>query len=55
MIDGKHDGGKGHAMMSFVMNSIFDKGTRINTKEVKSVVPGRKPTPMYFPTIINND
>lgn len=49
MIDGiSHD--KGHPMMSFVMNKIFDEGSRIQGKEVKSVVPGRQPTPMYFPS-----
>ena len=48
MVDGA-DGGKGHPMMSFVMNKIFDEGHAIHEKEVKSVVPGRQPTPMYFP------
>lgn len=49
MIDGAN--GKGHPMMSFVMNQIFDKGHLIDHEEVESVVPGRQPTPMYFPRI----
>jgi ADP-ribose pyrophosphatase YjhB (NUDIX family) len=48
MINGVVDG-KGHPMMSFVMNNIFDKGHHIDVKDVKSLVPGRQPTPMYFP------
>jgi ADP-ribose pyrophosphatase YjhB (NUDIX family) len=48
MIDGVDDG-KGHPMMSFVMNHIFDQGHHIDHQEVRSVVPGRQPTRMYFP------
>jgi ADP-ribose pyrophosphatase YjhB (NUDIX family) len=51
MIDGiDGNGGRGHPMMSFVMNNIFDRGNRIHTKEVQSIVPGRNPTSIYFPT-----
>ncbi|KAL3944089.1 MAG: hypothetical protein SGBAC_001820 [Bacillariaceae sp.] len=39
----------GHPMMRQVMN-VFDEGKRIQQKEVTSVVPGRKPNPMYLPT-----
>ncbi|KAG7346854.1 NUDIX domain containing protein [Nitzschia inconspicua] len=53
MIEGDKDG-KGHPMMAFVMNKIFDEGRFIDHKEVKSVVPGRKPTPMYFPHVNNS-
>lgn len=53
MIDGINDG-KGHPMMAFVMNHIFDKGKLIHHKEVKSVVPGRQPTPMYFPHTVDS-
>jgi ADP-ribose pyrophosphatase YjhB (NUDIX family) len=48
MVDGAN-GEPGHPMMSFVMNHVYDKGTRIENFDVKSVVPGRTPTPMYFP------
>jgi ADP-ribose pyrophosphatase YjhB (NUDIX family) len=50
MVDGT-DSEPGHPMMSFVMKHVFDKGTRIEHLDVTSVVPGRKPTPMYFPQI----
>lgn len=48
MVDGA-DGEPGHPMMSFVMNHVFDKGISIENLEMKSVVPGRKPTPIFFP------
>lgn len=50
MVDGAN-GEPGHPMMSFVMNNVIDKGTRIEHLDVNSVVPGRKSTPMYFPQI----
>lgn len=49
MVDGLTEESKGHPVMTFVMNSIFDKGMRISMREVKSVVPGRRPTPLYYP------
>jgi len=49
MVDGLTEESKGHPVMTFVMNQIFDKGLRINMMEVSSVVPGRRPTPLYFP------
>lgn len=53
MVDGNTEESKGHPVMTFVMNEIFDKGLRISTKEVNSVVPGRRPTPLYFPETPN--
>jgi ADP-ribose pyrophosphatase YjhB (NUDIX family) len=55
MVDGNTEESKGHPVMTFVMNRIFDKGLRISTKEVNSVVPGRRPTPLYFPETTNRD
>lgn len=49
MVDGLTEESKGHPVMTFVMNQILDKGLRINMREVNSVVPGRKPTPLYYP------
>eukprot|EP00751_Fragilariopsis_kerguelensis_P049543 CAMPEP_0171035640 /NCGR_PEP_ID=MMETSP0736-20130129/40818_1 /TAXON_ID=186038 /ORGANISM="Fragilariopsis kerguelensis, Strain L26-C5" /LENGTH=239 /DNA_ID=CAMNT_0011480045 /DNA_START=128 /DNA_END=848 /DNA_ORIENTATION=- len=49
MIDGRTEESKGHPTMSFVMNEMFDKGMGINMREVKSVIPGRSPTALYFP------
>ena len=39
----------GHPMMREVMK-VFDDGKRIKQKQVTSVVPGRKPNPIYLPT-----
>eukprot|EP00429_Kryptoperidinium_foliaceum_P027042 CAMPEP_0176137878 /NCGR_PEP_ID=MMETSP0120_2-20121206/70017_1 /TAXON_ID=160619 /ORGANISM="Kryptoperidinium foliaceum, Strain CCMP 1326" /LENGTH=290 /DNA_ID=CAMNT_0017473767 /DNA_START=178 /DNA_END=1046 /DNA_ORIENTATION=+ len=47
------DGDPGHPMMSNVMK-VYDQGLRIEKKEVKSVVPGRKPNPLYLPVVIND-
>ena len=55
MVDGKTEESKGHPVMTFVMNHIFDKGIRISSKKVNSVVPGRRPTPLYFPEIDDTD
>jgi ADP-ribose pyrophosphatase YjhB (NUDIX family) len=55
MIDGLTEDSNGHPVMSFVMDEIFDKGTGINMREVDSVIPGRSPTPLYFPDITNNN
>ena len=55
MVDGKTEESKGHPVMTFVMNHIFDKGIRISSKKVNSVVPGRRPTPLYFPEIDDAD
>uniref|UniRef100_A0A7S4AY20 Nudix hydrolase domain-containing protein n=1 Tax=Pseudo-nitzschia australis TaxID=44445 RepID=A0A7S4AY20_9STRA len=49
MVDGLTEESKGHPVMTFVMNQIFDKGLRINMTEVSSVIPGRRSTPLYFP------
>jgi ADP-ribose pyrophosphatase YjhB (NUDIX family) len=49
MVDGT-DGGPGHPMMQNVMK-VYDQGIRIQAKEVKSIVPGRKPNPMYIPVV----
>mmetsp|Transcript_3909 Transcript_3909/g.8520 ORF Transcript_3909/g.8520 Transcript_3909/m.8520 type:complete len:370 (+) Transcript_3909:132-1241(+) len=49
MVDGVTEESKGHPVMTFVMNNVFDEGMRINTTTVSSVVPGRRPTPIYFP------
>ena len=38
----------GHPMMRQVIK-VFDEGKRIQQKEVTSVVPGRKPNPIYLP------
>jgi 8-oxo-dGTP pyrophosphatase MutT (NUDIX family) len=41
----------GHPMMSHVMQ-IYDHGrTSIQQRQVKSVVPGRLPSPMYHPAV----
>jgi ADP-ribose pyrophosphatase YjhB (NUDIX family) len=55
MVDGKTEESKGHPVMTFVMNHIFDKGTGISMKTVNSVVPGRRPTPLYFPDTPDGD
>jgi 8-oxo-dGTP pyrophosphatase MutT (NUDIX family) len=44
------NGESGHPMMSHVMN-VYDQGARIQPREVKSVVPGRKPNSIYSPDI----
>jgi len=49
MVDGLTEESEGHPVMTFVMNHIFDKGIQINMREVNSVIPGRRPTPLYFP------
>ena len=49
MVDGLTEESIGHPVMTFVMNQIFDKGLQINMKEVSSVIPGRRSTPLYFP------
>ena len=49
MVDGRTEESKGHPVMTIVMNDILDKGMRIGMKEVNSVVPGRRPTPLYYP------
>eukprot|EP00980_Cylindrotheca_fusiformis_P008900 scaffold1900_cov123-Cylindrotheca_fusiformis.AAC.26 len=38
----------GHPMMKQVI-SIFDEGKVVKQKTVHSIVPGRKPNPMYYP------
>lgn len=43
------DGGSGHPMMRNIMR-IYDSGLEISPREVKSVVPGRKPNPLYVPS-----
>ncbi len=53
MVDGLTEESKGHPVMTFVMNDIFDRGMRISMREVKSVVPGRRPTPLYYPETPN--
>lgn len=53
MVDGT-DGQPGHPMMSNVMN-VYDQGIRIKQKEVTSVVPGRKPNPLYMPVVSDSD
>jgi len=55
MVDGYTEESNGHPVMTFVMNHIFDEGMRISMKEVNSVVPGRRPTPLYFPELPNID
>lgn len=49
MINGKSTE-TGHPMMAHVMK-IYDEGKRVKQKEVKSVVPGRRPNPLYFPQL----
>ena len=53
MVDGT-DGNPGHPMMHNVLK-VYDRGLRIQPKEVKSVVPGRKPNPMYIPMVIDDE
>ena len=53
MVDGTDDN-PGHPMMHNVLK-IFDQGLRIQPKEVRSVVPGRKPNPMYIPMMIDDE
>lgn len=43
----------GHPMMSHVLK-LYDEGSRIASKSIHSVVPGRKPNPMYHP-VAGND
>ena len=38
----------GHPMMQQVIK-LYDEGKMIKRREVHSVVPGRKPNPIYFP------
>jgi ADP-ribose pyrophosphatase YjhB (NUDIX family) len=38
----------GHPMMRHVMK-MYDEGKRVKQKEVQSVVPGRRPNPLYYP------
>jgi len=52
MVDGT-DGSTGHPMMRNVMK-IYDQKLQIQSKEVTSVVPGRKPNPMYIPVVAGN-
>lgn len=47
------NGQPGHPMMSNVMQ-VYDEGIRIKQKEVKSVVPGRKPNPLYLPVMTDD-
>lgn len=49
MVNGA-DGGSGHPMMRNIME-IYDSGLEIAQREVKSVVPGRKPNPLYVPKV----
>mmetsp|Transcript_43672 Transcript_43672/g.105339 ORF Transcript_43672/g.105339 Transcript_43672/m.105339 type:complete len:336 (+) Transcript_43672:24-1031(+) len=42
----------GHPMMRQVMK-VFEEGKRIQQKEVTSVVPGRKPNPVYLPADVS--
>jgi ADP-ribose pyrophosphatase YjhB (NUDIX family) len=51
MVDGV-DGQPGHPMMSQVMK-VYDQGLRIEEKQASSVVPGRKPNPLYMPVVLN--
>ncbi len=53
MVDG-NDGQPGHPMMSNIMK-VYDQGIRIKQKEVASVVPGRKPNPLYLPVLSDSD
>jgi len=53
MVDGT-DGQPGHPMMSNIMK-VYDEGIRIKQKEIKSVVPGRKPNPLYMPVVVDSD
>jgi ADP-ribose pyrophosphatase YjhB (NUDIX family) len=53
MVEGT-DGSPGHPMMRNVM-VIYDQGLRIQPKEVNSIVPGRKPNPMYIPVVIDDE
>lgn len=46
------DGEPGHPMMRSVMK-VYDAGIRIEQKEVTSVVPGRKPNPLYMPVVVD--
>ena len=51
MIDGETDESpNGHPVMSLVMREVFDQNISIGKQTVTSVVPGRRPTPLYFPT-----
>ena len=47
MIEGE-DGHPGHPMMKEVMK-IFDEGRFISQREIQSVIPGRRPSPIYQP------
>mmetsp|Transcript_20990 Transcript_20990/g.49736 ORF Transcript_20990/g.49736 Transcript_20990/m.49736 type:complete len:397 (+) Transcript_20990:156-1346(+) len=51
MIDGETEESKGHPVMSLVMKRVFDENLSIDTETIESVVPGRRPTPLYFPTM----
>jgi ADP-ribose pyrophosphatase YjhB (NUDIX family) len=43
----------GHPMMSHVLK-LYDEGSTIARKSINSVVPGRKPNPMYHPVVGSN-
>lgn len=45
---------EGHPMMSHVLK-LYDEGSLIARKSVNSVVPGRKPNPMYHPVAGSDD
>lgn len=53
MVNGAN-GGPGHPMMSNIMK-VFDEGIRIKQKVIKSIVPGRKPNPLYIPTLTDSE
>ena len=44
----------GHPMMSHVMK-IFDQARGIQQRHVQSVIPGRKPSPMYHPDVLETE
>jgi len=49
-----NDPEKGHPMMRHAME-LYDAEKRIEKKMVQSVIPGREPNAMYFPTMTRGD
>ena len=49
MVIGKDSGGKGHPMMKHILRTL-ESGQAIEQSVVESVVPGREPNAMYYPS-----
>jgi ADP-ribose pyrophosphatase YjhB (NUDIX family) len=52
MVKGGEDGSGGHPMMSHVID-VLDDGRKIERRIVHSIVPGRKPNAIYYPSAMD--